>query len=138
MPHVQSPPLALSDSKAKKPQQILTQPSNPTRSTSCLRQPPILLLTQEMGMLNDHWIFFISDKWHPTHNHSSNPWTFLVPKGQKPRVVHLDVNGISLVISEEAKNQNQTPNSLVFTRCTKNSRLEISCSNRKILGTHFT
>jgi len=32
-----------------------------------------------------------------------------VPKGQKPRVVHLDVNGISLDISEEAKNQNQTP-----------------------------
>jgi hypothetical protein len=32
-----------------------------------------------------------------------------VPKGQKPRVVHLDVNGISLDISEEARNQNQTP-----------------------------
>ncbi len=27
----------------------------------------------------------------------------------EPRVVHLDVNGISLEISEEAKNQNQTP-----------------------------
>jgi hypothetical protein len=62
-----------------------------------------------MGMLKNHWIFFISNKWHPTHTHSSNPWTFLVPKGQKPRVVHLDVNGISLDISEEAKNQNQTP-----------------------------
>jgi hypothetical protein len=129
--------VALSHSEAKKPQQIPTQPSNPTKSTSCLRQPPILLLIQEMGMLKNHWIFFISNKWHPTHNHSSNPWTFLVPKGQKPRVVHLDVNGISLDISEEAKNQNRTP-TLWFSQDVLKSRLESSCSNRKILSTHFT
>jgi hypothetical protein len=60
-----------------------------------------------------------------------------VPKGQKPRVVHLDVNGISLDLSEEAKNQNQTP-TLWFSQDVLKSRLEISCSNRKILGTHFT